>query len=220
MQRRLWVRIATFLVWLLAAACAVFWALRFTASPQAPLSAALATPASTSAVDPQSLAKGLGGGQTPAKAGDSAEAASSNAALQAARFALTGVVVQKAGAGQGVALIAIDGKPPRPYRVGATLADGVVLRSVSNGKALLASSMDAAPSLTLALPQLTTAVVGTAFAARPAFAPPIISPAPIRADAAKPAANPNDAPEQRPARSLASRRTEAPTAPTEEPKPQ
>jgi general secretion pathway protein C len=104
--------------------------------------------------------------------------------IQAARFALTGVVVNRPTSGQGVALIAVDGKPPRPYRVGSTLTAGVVLHSVSAGKAMLAVSADAAPSLTLELPRLTSAVAGTAVAVRPAM------PTGIPATAATPAANP------------------------------
>ena len=47
----------------------------------------------------------------------------------ASRFVLLGVVADTDG--QGAALIAVDGKPPRPFRVGAKVADGYVLHSVS-----------------------------------------------------------------------------------------
>ncbi len=165
MQRSLWIRFATFLVWLLAAGCAVYWALKFVKGPQAPASAAVATaPTAAGAADLNALAKGLGGGQ--ALISSAAAPAAAPSALQASRFVLTGVVVQKSSR-QGVALIAVDGKPSRPYRVGSTLADGVILQSVSNGKAMLATSPDGAPDLTLELPKLTTALVGNAVAARP-----------------------------------------------------
>jgi general secretion pathway protein C len=130
-----------------------------------PLSAALAAaPASAGAADLSALAKGLGGGKAPINSALTGAVAPN--ALQASRFILTGVVVQKSSQ-QGVALIAVDGKPARPYRVGSALADGVVLQGVSNGKAMLSASAQAATELTLELPRLITALVGNATAARP-----------------------------------------------------
>lgn len=184
MQRPLWNRFATFFVWLLAAGCAVYWALQFVRGPVAPPSAT-ASESSTGigTVDAQALALGLGGGKAPAGSSPT-EAPAAPSALQAARFLLTGVVVQKTRASSGVALIAVDGKPPRPYRVGSQLTDGVVLHSVAVGKALLSSTMDAAPSLTLDLPQIYTASVGNARPSRPAlqaepYTPSSNSPLPI-----------------------------------------
>lgn len=205
MQRTLWNRTATFLVWLLAAASVVYWALQFVSGPASPLSAAVAAPVpGVGVVDAQALAKGLGGGAVRDFSPEAAPAAPS--AFQAARFALTGVVVNRGGASPGVALIGIDGKPPRPYRVGASLADGIVLHSVSAGKAMLATSSDAPVGLTLELPQLTSAVAGTAIAARPA-APAM--PAPPANLAANPAASPMSALGQRPERLGANREREA-----------
>jgi general secretion pathway protein C len=178
MQRSFWNRFATFLVWLLATGCVVYWALKFVRGPQVPLSAAVASPAnSAGAVDAQALAKALGGGVAPAVAAASPAVAPS--ALQAARFVLTGVVVQKAGSGTGVALIAVDGKPSRPYRVGSALTDGVVLHSVSAGKAMLSTAANAPAGLTLELPQLTTAVAGNVVAVRPAMPAPIPAQHPV-----------------------------------------
>ena len=220
MARSLWIRFATFLVWLLAAGCIVYWALKFVSGPAAPLSAAVAAPTSgAGGVDALALAKGLGGGQAPISANPTTAAAP--IALQASRFVLTGVVVQKSNR-QGVALIAVDGKPPRPYRVGTPLADGVVLHSVSPGKAILSASVDAPPSLSLELPQLTSAVVGTAVAARPNLPSPVFT-APIAASIATTPTNvsanasalPSAALGNRPARSLANRQQEAQKAPAE-----
>ena len=210
MQRSLWIRFATFVVWLLAAGSVVYWALKFVGGPAAPLSAAVAAPTSNAgAVDVQALARGLGGGKiapaSPAAVGMASDA------LASSRFVLTGVVAQKSNR-QGVALIAVDGKPPRPYRVGTPLADGVVLHSVSAGKAMLSASMDTPPSLTLELPQLTSAVVGTAVAARPNLPSPVFTP-PIATLPANASANASALPSatlgSRPARSLANRSQEA-----------
>jgi general secretion pathway protein C len=224
MYRSLWIRLATFLVWLLAAGCAVYWALQFVSRPLSPVSATVATPApGIGTVDAQALAKGLGGGQVTASS-NATDITPPPSALQAARFQLTGVVVNKSPAGQGLALIAVDGKPPRPYRVGTGLTDGVVLHSVAAGKAMLATTQDAAPSLTLELPQQTSAVVGTAIASRPLISttpptpPATPTPAPAAAaptptaptptappPAASPAATPMPVPGQKPPRLGANR---------------
>ncbi len=206
MQRPHWTRFATFLVWLLAGASAVYWALQFVKGPVSPISAAVAAPSpGGAAVDAQALAKGLGGGSVTPR-DTLADAAPS--LFQAARFVLTGVVVNKS-ASLGVALIAVDGKPQRPYRVGTPLADGIVLHSVSAGKAMLAASQDAAPGLTLELPQLTSAVAGTAIVSRPAISPQAIPATPVPASSASPAADPMAVPGTRPARLGANREREA-----------
>lgn len=226
MQRPLWNRFATFLVWLLTAACAVYWVLKFSSGPSAPSTASVARATGTDAVDAQALAKGLGGGKTAPVA--PSEIATAPSALQATRFLLTGVVVQKANSGQGVALIAVDGKPPRPYRVNAQLADGVILHSVSAGKAMLATGKDTPAILSLELPRLISAVAGTAVPPRPVLPVPAITanpgmnPAPMltpsaapgglpMAASAMPPANPMAAPGipgQRPPRPLANRQRE------------
>ena len=60
---------------------------------------------------------------------------------------------------QGVALIAVDGKPPRPFRVGATVADGYVLQSLEARAAALGASAGSAPAFTLQLPTRPLAVM-------------------------------------------------------------
>ena len=172
MQRPIWNRFATFLVWLIAAGSAVYWALQFVRPLSSPFSAAVAAPNPGLGIDAQALAKGLGGGASPQP--EKASAPPSVTSLQASRFVLTGVVVQKGSASRGVALIAVDGKPPRPYRVGSPLTVGVLLHSVSAGKAMLATAADAAPALTLELPEIKTAIVGTPIASRPTLKPAAI----------------------------------------------
>jgi general secretion pathway protein C len=73
----------------------------------------------------------------------------------ASRFQLTGVVAERSSG--GYALIAIDGKPAQPYRVGSPVDDALVLHSVAARSAALAASVDAPVSLTLELPRLTQA---------------------------------------------------------------
>jgi general secretion pathway protein C len=128
-------------VWALAAASLVFWTLRLIAPSDGIAPPALVTNAQVS-VDPAAVARMLGAVSTPAVASATPDAAS--------RFVLLGVVADTDQ--QGAALIAVDGKPPRPFRVGAALADGYVLQSVTTRAASLGASVDSAPVLNLQLP--------------------------------------------------------------------
>jgi len=110
---------ATVLLWGAAAASVVFWGLRL-ASP-----AEGARPPAVSAVpalriDTAAVARAFGAQPAPEQVARAPDAAS--------RFALLGVVADANG--HGAALIAVDGKPPRPYRAGAALAEGYVLQDV------------------------------------------------------------------------------------------
>lgn len=141
---RWWLRIVTFLVAAVAAASATFWALKWTTPASSHLSGAVIFSDATVA-DPQAVARLLGGGQTVATAAPLESAAS--------RFKLIGVVADRAQG--GYALISVDGKPAKPYRVGAQVDEGLVLHSVAPRSAALAARVDAPASLTLELPQLT-----------------------------------------------------------------
>ena len=139
---------ATTALWALAAASVVFWGLRL-AAPADALAPPPVADTPQAAPDPAAVARMLGAVSTPAAAAATPEAAS--------RFALLGVV---ADAGQqGVALIAVDGKPPRPFRVGATVADGYVLQSLEARAAALGASAGSAPAFTLQLPTRPLAVM-------------------------------------------------------------
>ena len=71
----------------------------------------------------------------------------------ASRFALSGVV---AGApGGGAALIAVDGNPAKPFRVGGVIEEGLVLQSASARQATLGQSRDSPALVTLDMPSLS-----------------------------------------------------------------
>lgn len=142
-----WLRIATFALAALAAASAAFWVLKWTATVPAPASATLVSSA-PGQVDPQAVARLLGGGQASV-----ASAAGAPSDTAASRFKLTGVVAERDSG--GYAVIAIDGKPAQPYRVGAPVDGALVLHSVAPRSAALATGVDAPVSLTLELPPLT-----------------------------------------------------------------
>jgi general secretion pathway protein C len=110
-------------VWAAAAAVAVFWGLRLFV-PAAPV------PPQALAVAPEQSLRGdparLFGAQAPV----AGPAGAAEPAL-ASRFRLLGVVAPAVEqAGVGVALLSIDGKPARAYRVGAVLDGSLVLQSV------------------------------------------------------------------------------------------
>lgn len=136
------VRLATFALWLLAAASAVYWGLRLSVP-----AGGLAVPAvfaSPPAPDGQAMASLLGAVPVASPAAPVASSAS--------RFALVGVLAGRQSGG-GAALIAIDGQPAKPYRVGATVDAGLVLQSLGQGQAQLGASRDAAATLTLQIPK-------------------------------------------------------------------
>ncbi len=69
---------------------------------------------------------------------------------QSSRFVLWGVV--SGASGRGSALIAVDGQPPRPFRVGQTVADGVVLQSLGPKQAQLGASEQGEALFSISLP--------------------------------------------------------------------
>ena len=138
------VRGATLALWALAAASAVFWGLKL-GGTSAPVLAPLPPARAVLSADPGAIARLLGGSP------DVATATASQPTL-ASRFQLVGVVAGERS-GAGAAVISVDGRPARPYRVGTSLDQGLVLQSVRGRSASIATSMSAQPLLTLDLPQ-------------------------------------------------------------------
>jgi len=140
------VRGATFALWLLAAASAVYWGLKVGGgSPVLDLPAPPARPVAIA--DPVAIARLLG--STPA--GAALPAAAAPVATLASRLKLLGVAAG-AHSGGGAAVISIDGKPARSYRVGASLDEGVVLQSVHGRQATVAQADGT--TVTLELPSV------------------------------------------------------------------
>jgi general secretion pathway protein C len=129
----------TFLLWGLVAASAVYWGLKLTAKPGGTPGG---PPVTTSAVtaDPAAIAALLGA---------VANSGAAPVASLSSRFALIGVVADQSHS--GAALIAVDGKPPKPFRVGANVDENLVLQSVDSRRAVLGAG-GGAPALTLELP--------------------------------------------------------------------
>jgi general secretion pathway protein C len=140
LQSRWAVAGSTLVLWGLVAASAAYWAMKLsTGGTAVPAAVAVRTPAPA---DPAAVARLLGATARPAEAAPVASLAS--------RFVLLGVVGSRGQ--QGAALIAVDGRPAKPFRIGASVDEGLVLQSVEGRRAVLAPDMQAAPSLVLELP--------------------------------------------------------------------
>jgi general secretion pathway protein C len=142
LQSRWAVAGSTFILWALVATSAVFWGLKLSARSGAVPTARVATRAPTPA-DPAAIAKLLGA--TPATA-----TVAPAAPTLASRMSLVGVVANRSE--RGAALISIDGKPAKPFRVGAPIEEGIMLQSVAPRRAVLAASATGPALLTLELP--------------------------------------------------------------------
>lgn len=151
MSGRVWSRLLAGLVWAAVAASAVYWGLRI-ASPGQP-------------VPPQArLADGSGAARGDWARLLGADAPVAVAAVPAgpppdARFQLIGVVSPRAprAASEGLALIAVDGKAAKAYRVGAVVEGQNILQSVSaRGATLGPRGGGAAVALAIAPPAAAT----------------------------------------------------------------
>ncbi|MEO8542746.1 MAG: type II secretion system protein N [Burkholderiaceae bacterium] len=145
-------RLVTFFLWALAALSASYWFTKLTGTSGMSATAPALTGDAPS-VQQNDLARVFGPGN-PAVA--NAPAAPGVAAPDpAARLRLLGVVANRAHS--GVALISVDGQPPRPYRVGSALDGGWTLQQVGIRSATLAPTASGAASLTLELAPLAGA---------------------------------------------------------------
>ncbi|WP_310625890.1 type II secretion system protein N [Limnohabitans sp.] len=127
------------LVWAAVAFSAVTWGLRWSAMGASP-STAMVLAQGLPEVDVAAAARSLGAAPVAAAAAPSL----------ASRFQLQGVLAGDAS--QGAALIVVDGKPAKPYRVGTVVADGLVLQSAQARRISLGAAVDGPTTLALELP--------------------------------------------------------------------
>lgn len=144
-------RLMSLLIWAAVAASGVYWGLRLFTQPT-PLPAG-----ATVATAPAPAAGGLTRllGEPPAEPADDA----APPPVADSRFQLLGVVAPRGAAASGLALISVDGKPPRAIAVGRELEPGLRLLAVSHRQAELGATRGA-PVMTLALPPLAEAQRG------------------------------------------------------------
>lgn len=141
-------------VWALAAASAAYWGLRLFTNPQ-PVPAH-AKPVEVSGAARGDLTRLFGVDAPPPVAEAPVEPAPD------ARFQLIGVLSPRSpqAAREGVALIAVDGKPARAYRIGAVVDGNNVLKSVNPRGAML-GPRDGAALVALNLAPPPPAATGT-----------------------------------------------------------
>lgn len=168
----MWTRVSTLLAWALAAASIVFWGLKLfaTANPP-PADVQLATAGGP----PRGDLTRLLGADAPPPPPPEAQAAAPDP-----RFHLIGVVSppSPAASAQGLAVIVVDDKPARAYRVGAVVDGQTVLQSVHARGASLgpqggaaAVALDLPPPAAAATGQLPAATTLPTIIPRPAVSP-------------------------------------------------
>lgn len=144
-------RITSFWVWAVVSTASMFWLLRLTASPYpAPDYVLSKQDAQFAGAD---LSRLLGATSVMVNEGQAA-------APEASRFQLTGVVAGRTpDSALGVALISVDGKPPKPFSVGAPVDGEWVVQSVVQRSVAIGPPGGAA-AVTLELPVLPDPATG------------------------------------------------------------
>ncbi len=160
---------AALAVWALAAACAAFWASRVFVRP-APLPPGATTVPTTQALrgDVTRLL-----GAAAEDEGDGEDDGAAPVVAESSRFRLLGVVAPRApeAAREGVALIAVDGKPARAFRVGAAVDGALVVQRVHARGADLGARDAAQASVSLSVAPLPPPATGTPAARLPGAVP-------------------------------------------------
>ncbi len=141
------VPVATLVAWGLVALSAGWWGLKMASGGEGVSIAAAPLGRSPEPVDPVAVGRLLGAQPAPAEGTGSLAAPS-----LASRFVLMGVVAGFPGG--GAALLAVDGQPPKPYRVGSVVAEGLVLQSVRGRSASIGPARSGPAAVTLELPPL------------------------------------------------------------------
>ncbi len=104
---------------------------------------------------------------------------------QSSRFRLIGLAAPRSAGGPGVAVIAIDGKPARAYRLGAAVEGDLVLQAIERRSVAL-GPRGAPATVRLELPPMPAAATGS-------LPPPLAENAPPPVVAPPPAAPPMEA---------------------------
>jgi general secretion pathway protein C len=172
-------RLSSFLIWAFVAGAAMFWGLRLWVRPS-PVPASMVAINDTAGGARADWARLWGSEDAPAAA------ASASAPPESSRFKLIGVMAGKpVPAGSltpGLALIAVDGKPPRAFASGGRIDEQLVLQTLSLRTATIGPVQGPA-SFVLEMTPLVAAATGTLPAPAgtspqfpPAAAPPSVAP--------------------------------------------
>lgn len=148
-------RLITFLLWALLAVSATFWGLKlFSNAPGAPAGTPLDAGVETGPPKTAYLARLLGAAGADAPAVPSAISS---------RFRLEAVIASPLTGGFGVALISVDGKTSRVFKVGSVIDGDLVLQSVGVRSARV-GPLQGAPLFVLELPMVNSAPIALAAA--------------------------------------------------------
>jgi len=134
-------RLFTLFIWLLVGLCAAYWAFKFATTKTVEATTAQSAPSMV--VDSKAIGKLLGATDNVA-----VKAVNTQASTKFVLFGLANSV-----GGKGYALIALDGKPAKPYRVGGLVADNLMLKSITKNGVILATSLKSPDGVTLELPE-------------------------------------------------------------------
>lgn len=150
-NRRMAMRALSFIVWAVVAASVVFWLTRLATRPaQAPAHAVVAGQAVVAAN--ADLSRVLGATRVALPADNAAPEPTAGS-----RFKLVGVVAARSRPPQaGLALIAVDGKAPKPIETGGVVDGSLVLLAVNHRRAELGPA-GGNPTVTLELPAVPEA---------------------------------------------------------------
>jgi len=179
-------------VWATVAASAVFWGVTLL-EPAPPLSRAMQTPATGRAAGLDQLDRLLGADTLPPAP------AEAPAPLAGAHFQLLGVVSPSddRAAAEGLALVAVDGRPARAFRVGAAVDGEVVLQAVGARSARL-GPRDGAAAVVLSLAPPQPAATGSALGSRDAEDDGVAAPTRGSATGMRPVPAPRTSPRPQP----------------------
>jgi general secretion pathway protein C len=148
-------RIFALLIWAAVAASLAYWGLRWLARPTGvPPNA---TPVSLDSGARGDLHRLLAG---PAKAASGPAQDPTESSALAARLKLLGVVAPREGGHEGVALLSVDGKPPRAVRIGGVVDGQMLLQALTQRSASIGPA-DGPAVVTLDLPLLPAAATGS-----------------------------------------------------------
>jgi general secretion pathway protein C len=158
-------RFFALLIWGAVALSAAFWGLRwFGKSMSVPPGTASATMDNSLKGDMSKLLSG------PPKTADSVAVPTQQAAL-AGRLQLLGVVAPRgAGSQAGVALLVLDGKPARAYRLGQAVDGDLVVQTISQRQVQIGAQGGPA-AVSLDLPLMPAAATGTLPPSQPVVTP-------------------------------------------------
>jgi general secretion pathway protein C len=140
-----WPAVVAGLVWLAAGFSAGYWTLL--AVGRQPPTRVAGAPVTLPVSEPAMVAGALGARAAPVTVEQGPAAQS-----VATRYTLLGVVYSPGR--QGAALIAVGEEPARPYRVGATVDNGLVLQAVGRGSVRLGATVSGPTTVELTVPQL------------------------------------------------------------------